>query len=69
MSESRLDSDNVHIFTFVRQLQVLKHADVFITHGGLNSIREAVHTEVPMLLFPVHPEYYIGTPPELHITN
>jgi zeaxanthin glucosyltransferase len=51
------DSDNVHIFNSVPQLQVLKHADVFITHGGLNSIREAVHTEVPMLLYPVHPEY------------
>ncbi|HYI79009.1 MAG TPA: nucleotide disphospho-sugar-binding domain-containing protein, partial [Chryseolinea sp.] len=50
-------ADNVHLFNFVPQLQVLKYADVFITHGGLNSIREAIHTEVPMLLYPVHPEY------------
>src|SRR5918993_1712892 len=55
--EMSADSDNVHIFNFVPQLQVLKHADVFITHGGLNSIREAIYTEVPMLLCPVHPEY------------
>jgi hypothetical protein len=50
-------SDRVYIFDFVPQLQVLEDADVFITHGGLNSIREAVHTEVPMLLYPIHPEY------------
>ncbi len=48
---------NIYIFNFVPQLQVLKHADLFITHGGLNSIREAVCAEVPMLLYPIHPEY------------
>ena len=48
---------NIYIFNFVPQLQVLKHADLFITHGGLNSIREAVYAEVPMLLYPIHPEY------------
>ena len=49
--------ENIYIFNFVPQLQVLKHADLFITHGGLNSIREAVYAEVPMLLYPIHPEY------------
>ena len=48
---------NIYIFNFVPQLQVLKHADLFITHGGLNSIREAVCAEVPMLLYPIHPQY------------
>ena len=48
---------DVYIFNFVPQLQVLKGADVFITHGGLNSIREAINAEVPMLLYPVHPEF------------
>ena len=48
---------DVYIFNFVPQLQVLKDADLFITHGGLNSIREAVNAEVPMLLYPVHPEF------------
>ena len=50
-------NDSVYIFDFVPQLQVLMYADVFITHGGLNSIREAVHAEVPMLLYPIHSEY------------
>ena len=48
---------DVYIFNFVPQLQVLKGADLFITHGGLNSIREAINAEVPMLLYPVHPEF------------
>lgn len=50
-------ASNVHIFNTVPQLEVLKHADLFITHGGLNSIKEAVYAEVPMLIYPIHPEY------------
>jgi zeaxanthin glucosyltransferase len=50
-------SDRVHIFRTVPQLEVLKHADLFITHGGLNSIKEAVHAEIPMLAYPVHHEF------------
>lgn len=34
------------------QLQILEHADLFITHGGFSSIREAVYFGVPMLVFP-----------------
>ena len=34
------------------QYNLLKHVDLFITHGGLNSIKEAIHFEVPMLVFP-----------------
>lgn len=41
----------------VPQLLVLQHADVFITHGGLNSIKEAIHAEVPMLVIPIHPRF------------
>jgi UDP:flavonoid glycosyltransferase YjiC (YdhE family) len=48
---------NVYMFKSVPQLQVLMHADVFITHGGLNSIKEAIHAEVPMLVYPLHSEY------------
>jgi zeaxanthin glucosyltransferase len=48
---------NFHAFETVPQLQILKHSDVFITHGGLNSIKEAVYAEVPMLVYPVHPQY------------
>lgn len=49
--------DHVYIFNSVPQLEVLKHADLFITHGGLNSIKEAIYAEIPMLVYPVHSEY------------
>lgn len=45
--------DNIHFFTKVPQLTVLKDADLFITHGGLGSIKEAIEYEVPMLVYPI----------------
>lgn len=43
---------NVHIYPFVPQLQVLKMADVFVTHGGMNSVSEALVYGVPMVVIP-----------------
>jgi MGT family glycosyltransferase len=34
------------------QLEILKHADIFITHGGFSSVREAIYFGVPMIAFP-----------------
>ena len=48
---------NVEIYDFVPQLYVLKHSDLFITHGGINSIKEAIHQEVPLLVYPVNPNW------------
>lgn len=44
--------DNFHIYSFVPQLEVLKKTDVFITHGGLNSVTEALYFGVPMVVIP-----------------
>jgi hypothetical protein len=44
---------NVHLFENVPQLLILKYAKVFISHGGLNSIKEAIHSSVPLLVYPV----------------
>ena len=45
--------ENVHIEKFAPQINVLYQTDIFITHGGKNSINEALKIGVPMILFPV----------------
>lgn len=49
-----LSSENALILTFVPQIFVLKNADIFLTHGGRNSIFEGIYTETPMLIFPLN---------------
>jgi zeaxanthin glucosyltransferase len=44
---------NIYCFREVPQLRVLAKASVFITHGGLNSIKEAIYLEVPMIVYPI----------------
>ena len=43
---------NVHIYNSVPQLQVLTMADVFVTHGGMNSISEALNFGTSMVVIP-----------------
>ncbi|TCP68605.1 nucleotide disphospho-sugar-binding domain-containing protein [Baia soyae] len=43
---------NFIIRPFVPQLEVLKHTDVFISHGGMNSIMEALWFGVPTVAIP-----------------
>ncbi|MEN2775400.1 macrolide family glycosyltransferase [Acetivibrio clariflavus] len=44
--------ENIKVYDVVPQLSVLKQADVFITHGGMNSISEALVHGVPMVVIP-----------------
>lgn len=44
--------ENFLIFSYVPQLDVLKKADVFITHGGMNSVNEGIHFGVPLVVMP-----------------
>lgn len=44
--------ENFHVFPFVPQPLVLEMADVFITHGGMNSINEAFVSGTPMVVIP-----------------
>ena len=46
--------DRTHTFTWLPQLEVLRHTDVAITHGGINTIDECVSTGVPMLIYCGH---------------
>ncbi len=53
----RLLTANTHFFSRVPQMRVLAEADVFITHAGFGSIKEAIYYGVPMLAYPLDPKY------------
>lgn len=44
---------NIHFFDQVPQLAVLAECVLFITHGGLQSVKESISNRVPMLVYPV----------------
>jgi MGT family glycosyltransferase len=48
--------DNFLVRSRVPQLEVLEHTDVFVTHGGMNSVMEAIYHGVPMVVVPQQPE-------------
>jgi UDP:flavonoid glycosyltransferase YjiC (YdhE family) len=56
VQQNRIQSKH-NLFTRVPQLRVLEHADVFITHGGLGSVKESIFFGVPMLVYPLDPNY------------
>ena len=43
---------NVHIYPSVPQVDVLEYADVFVTHGGMNSVSESLVKGTPMVVIP-----------------
>ena len=45
---------NGWIYGRVPQLDMLRHCDVFVTHGGGNSIQEGVLCGIPMLAYPLN---------------
>lgn len=44
--------DHFHVSRHVPQLDVLAHAALFVTHGGMNSTMEALYNGVPMVVIP-----------------
>ncbi len=46
------DLDNVIFYSKLPQVAVLRETDIFITHGGLGSIKEALLIGVPMIVIP-----------------
>lgn len=44
--------ENLRAYSFVPQVEVLSHTDVFLTHCGMNSINEALTLGVPMVAMP-----------------
>jgi MGT family glycosyltransferase len=51
--------ENFELREFVPQLQVLSQASLFLTHGGMNSVSEALWHEVPLLVFPQHGDQHL----------
>ena len=43
--------ERVHAFPWLPQLEVLRHADAAIIHGGVNTVDECVVAAVPMLVY------------------
>ena len=44
---------NVHLCGYAPQLEVLERANALITHGGANSVMEAMVTDTPVLINPI----------------
>ncbi len=51
---------NTLVRRYLPQLAILEHADLFISHGGANSINESLYNGVPLLLFPQMVEQGFG---------
>ncbi|MGO4527975.1 macrolide family glycosyltransferase [Paenibacillus sp. 2TAF8] len=45
--------DNFIVKPYVAQIEILQHADVFVTHGGMNSVSEALYFDVPLVMIPM----------------
>jgi MGT family glycosyltransferase len=50
---------NVSVVRRVPQLDLLPKVAAFVTHGGTNSVMEALHFGVPMVVLPEAPEHAI----------
>ncbi len=44
--------DNFIICNYAPQIDLLKRASLFITHGGMNSVSEGLYFNVPLLVYP-----------------
>ena len=47
------EPDHVRLEAYVPQPLLLAHCDAFVTHGGFNSIKEALSSGVPMVVVPI----------------
>jgi MGT family glycosyltransferase len=47
---------NIHVHAWVPRLEVIRHAALFISHGGMNSINESLYFDVPLLMVPQQAE-------------
>jgi MGT family glycosyltransferase len=50
---------NFVVRNYVPQLEILKRADVFVTHGGMNSVSEGLWYGVPLVVIPQGSDQYL----------
>jgi MGT family glycosyltransferase len=51
--------ENFELRKFAPQLEILPRASLFLTHGGMNSVSEALWHAVPLLVFPQHGDQHL----------
>ncbi|XP_026735868.1 UDP-glucuronosyltransferase 1-6-like [Trichoplusia ni] len=53
---------NVHIMKWAPQMSILSHPNciLFISHGGLLSLIEAIHTTIPVIGIPVYGDQFVN---------
>ncbi len=48
--------ENVVVKKHVNQIEILKYTDLFVTHGGMNSVNEGLFNSVPLCVYPFQSE-------------
>lgn len=51
--------ENIRFVPFVDSIEMLSRASVFVTHGGMNAVQEAVALKVPMVVVPQYMDQFI----------
>jgi MGT family glycosyltransferase len=51
--------ENIVVYDWVPQTEVIKRASLFITHAGLNSVHDGLYFGVPLLLIPQQIEQFM----------
>lgn len=54
------NAENIHVYQYVNQIEILQYASLFITHGGMNSIQEALYYNVPLMVFPINNDQFVN---------
>ncbi len=52
--------DNAQVVSFAPQPELLRHADLFISHGGMGAVMESTWFGVPTIFVPQYPEQWIS---------
>lgn len=50
---------NISLYQYVDQEEILQRCDLFITHGGMNSVNEAISYLVPMIVYPIEGDQFL----------